>query len=172
MMVLVTGGSGCGKSTWAEGLIAAHAAGRRYYIATMSARDGESLQRVARHRRQREGLGFETVEQPQNLSAFAPAPGAVVLLEDIPNLLANEMFDGGDPERILPAVRQLSLSAELLVAVTNDVFSDGVSYAEGTRAYMKKLAEINREIACLADAVVEVVYAIPLVIKGELPCVF
>ena len=91
---------------------------------------------------------------------------------NITNLLANEMFDGGDPERILPAVRQLSLSAELLVAVTNDVFSDGVSYAEGTRAYMKKLAEINREIACLADAVVEVVYAIPLVIKGELPCVF
>lgn len=35
MIVLVTGGSGCGKSTWAEKLVSALPAKKRVYIATM-----------------------------------------------------------------------------------------------------------------------------------------
>ena len=53
--------------------------------------------------------------------------------------------------------------------MTNDVFCDGVQYDEYTDEYMRRLAELNREIAALADAVVEVVYSIPVPLKGELP---
>lgn len=49
MIVLVTGGSGCGKSTWAEKLVSALPAEKRVYIATLQVYDEEPVQRVARH---------------------------------------------------------------------------------------------------------------------------
>ena len=55
--------------------------------------------------------------------------------------------------------------------VTNDVFSDGIEYAESTQEYIRQLAQINNAAAQLADCVVEVVYSIPIAVKGELPCV-
>jgi len=51
------------------------------------------------------------------------------------------------------------------------VFSDGVTYAESTQEYLRVLAEINRQAAALADCVVEVVYSIPIAVKGASPCV-
>ena len=85
--------------------------------------------------------------------------------------MANEMFDGGDVSRIVPALGELAKKCRHLVMVTNDVFSDGVDYAESTQEYLRKLSDINRQAAGLADTVVEVVYSIPVCVKGELPCV-
>ena len=48
MIALITGGSGCGKSTYAEKLIASTPPGGRLYIATMQVYDEESQKRVAR----------------------------------------------------------------------------------------------------------------------------
>ena len=42
MIILVTGGSGCGKSTWAEKLVQSLPSGKRVYIATMQVYDRES----------------------------------------------------------------------------------------------------------------------------------
>ena len=171
MIVLVTGGSGCGKSTWAEKLVASWPNEKRVYIATMQVYDDESVKRVARHRAQRADKGFFTIECEKDL-ASAPVPeGSIVLLEDLVNLMANEMFDGGDVKRIVPALKNLAGRCRHLVMVTNDVFSDGISYSESTEEYLKNLAEINRRAAEMADTVVEVVYSIPLIVKGELPCV-
>lgn len=171
MIVLVTGGSGCGKSTWAEKLVAAMPEGQRVYIATMQVYDEESVQRVARHRAQRAHLGFATLECEKDLAAAEIPQGSVVLLEDLVNLTANEMFSGGDVRRIVPALHRLARRCRLLVMVTNDVFSDGVCYDESTQAYLRALSEINRSAAALADCVVEVVYSIPVLLKGELPCI-
>ncbi|MBQ3223287.1 MAG: bifunctional adenosylcobinamide kinase/adenosylcobinamide-phosphate guanylyltransferase [Clostridia bacterium] len=171
MIVLVTGGSGCGKSTWAEKLIATLPKEKRVYIATMQVYDEESVQRVARHRAQRADKGFTTIECEKDLASANVEEGSVVLLEDLVNLMANEMFDGGDVERIVPALCDLAQKAQHLVMVTNDVFSDGVVYDEFTQEYLRNLAKINREAAAIADLVVEVVYSIPVALKGELPCV-
>lgn len=171
MIVLVTGGSGCGKSTWAEKLVAALPEEGRVYIATMQVYDEESVRRVARHRAQRADKGFVTLECEKDLACAEVPEGSVVLLEDLVNLTANEMFDGGDVRRIVPALRTLAQRCAHLVMVTNDVFSDGNTYAESTQEYLRQLAEINRQAAELADCVVEVVYSIPVAVKGELPCV-
>ena len=171
MIVLVTGGSGCGKSTWAEKLISSLPMEKRVYIATMQVYDEESVRRVERHRAQRADKGFQTIECEKDLASAAVEDGSIVLLEDLVNLMANEMFDGGDAERIIPAVKELASRCRHLIMVTNDVFSDGINYAESTQDYLRKLAAINRETAALADCVVEVVYSIPVCVKGELPCV-
>jgi len=171
MIVLVTGGSGCGKSTWAEKLIASLPDEKRVYIATMQVYDEESVRRVARHRAQRADKGFRTIECEKDLASADVEEGSIVLLEDLVNLMANEMFDGGDAERIVPALKALAARCRHLVMVTNDVFSDGVTYAESTQEYLRVLAEINRQAAALADCVVEVVYSIPIAVKGALPCV-
>ena len=171
MIMLVTGGSGCGKSTWAEKLVSSLPREHRIYIATMQVYDDESVQRVARHRAQRADKGFTTIECEKNLAAADIPEGSIVLLEDLVNLAANEMFSGGDVSRIVPALNHLARRCSHLVMVTNDVFSDGVRYDESTRAYLRALAEINRSAAALADCVVEVVYSIPVALKGALPCV-
>jgi len=171
MIVLVTGGSGCGKSTWAEKLVASLPLEKRVYIATMQVYDDESVRRVARHRAQRADKGFVTIECEKDLSSAQIEEGSIVLLEDLVNLMANEMFDGGDVKRIVPALKELSQKCRHLVMVTNDVFSDGIDYDESTQEYLRQLAEINCQAAELADTVVEVVYSIPVCVKGELPCV-
>ncbi len=170
MILLVTGGSSCGKSTWSEAQIAALDGDRRVYLATMRVGDDESRLRVARHREQRAGLGFETVECPKDIASADIAPGGVVLVEDLVNLAANEMFDGGDVERVIPALEGLAKRCRHLVMVTNDVFSDGVRYGDSVDAYLRALARINRAAAEMADCVVEVVYSIPIAVKGALPC--
>lgn len=171
MIVLVTGGSGCGKSTWAEKLIASLPREKRVYIATMQVYDEESVKRVQRHRAQRADKGFVTMECEKDLVSAPVEEGSIVLLEDLVNLMANELFDSGDPSRIFPALKALAQKCRHLVMVTNDVFSDGVSYETSTHTYLQLLAELNCQAAELADIVVEVVYSIPLCVKGELPCV-
>ncbi len=171
MILLVTGGSGCGKSTWAEKWVSASGCEKRVYIATMQVYDEESRQRVRRHRAQRADKGFVTVECEKDLAGVCAPEGSIVLLEDLVNLCANEMFDGGHADRIVPALKTLAGRCRHLVMVTNDVFSDGIDYPDSVRDYLKKLALINREAAKMADHVVEVVYSVPLVLKGDMPCV-
>ena len=171
MIALVIGGSGSGKSAYAEKLVKQIPDENRVYIATMRVWDAESEMRVARHREQRKELGFETIECPVELDKIQLSKDATVLLEDIPNLVANELFDeNGDVSRIIPALQKLARSCKNLVMVTGNVFADGGEYAPETQEYMRLLSEVNAAAAALADCGVEVVYTIPVPFKGELPC--
>ena len=70
MMILVTGGSGSGKSAFAEDCVVSFGKTDRIYIATMYPFDEESRKRVQRHRKMRQGKGFETVEVKQHSSVL------------------------------------------------------------------------------------------------------
>ena len=63
MLILVFGGSGSGKSRFAEQLASEEQSMERWYIATMHS-DGspETTERIRRHRQQRQGKGFHTLE--------------------------------------------------------------------------------------------------------------
>ena len=171
MIALVIGGSGSGKSAYAEKLVKQISENNRIYIATMRVWVKESEIRVARHRDQRKELGFETIECPIKLDGIEIPEDATVLLEDIPNLVANEMFDeNGDVSRIIPAIEKLAGSCKNLVMVTGNVFADSGNYDSETQKYMRLLSEVNAAAAQIADCGVEVVYTIPIPFKGELPC--
>ena len=62
MVTLVTGGSGSGKSAFAEQEIVRLGKRRRIYIATMKPWDEECRRRIERHRLMRADKQFETVE--------------------------------------------------------------------------------------------------------------
>ena len=64
MMILILGGSGSGKSAYAEDYLLRTAGDKKkYYIATMQIWDEEMQAKVARHHRLRQGKGFTTIEQ-------------------------------------------------------------------------------------------------------------
>lgn len=173
MTALVTGGSGSGKSAWAEALACALAPGRKYYLATMYSGGAEAQARIARHRRQRAGRGFETVECPEQLDAVPVGGEDTALLECLSNLTANVMFSsgisGGYTEHLWAQLEGLMDRCGSLVIVSNEIFSDGITYDPGTAAYLETLGTLNRLAARRADLVVEVVCGIPVPLKGTLP---
>lgn len=173
MLIVVTGGSGSGKSAFAEEQVLALGEGERFYIATMFPFDEESHRRIERHRRMRAGKGFQTIERYTGLSALDLPKESTVLLECMSNLTANEMFqENGAHEKTVDSVRKgivhLNCSVKNLVVVTNEVFSDACTYSEETILYNRNLGEINRLMAEMADVVVEVVYGIPIYHKQKL----
>lgn len=115
MITLITGGSGSGKSAYAEKYIC-HASNEKgckekYYIATMQVFDDEGQRKIDRHRRLRAGKGFITIEQPRNIqnavsklqSENCLKTGRSALLECMSNLVANEMFPPADASGIQAA---------------------------------------------------------------------
>lgn len=186
MLTLLTGGSGSGKSAYAEQLAAGAAAesgGKLIYLATMHAgADEDSRGRIARHRAMRQGKGFETTELETDIGRLQVPVRAAVLLEDLPNLLANECWSGdgamrelfaaGDMSgllaaggrRILQVILEWSERAEVF-AVTGRVASDGRIQDPETERYIRLLNALGRELAQHAGRVYEVVCGIPVRLK-------
>ena len=158
MLIIVTGGSASGKSEYAENLVPN--AGSRVYLATMEPFGAEAEARIARHRKLREGKGFETIECPVNIGdCFEACRGRHVLLEDLPNLVANEMFSSHahSTAGIATQILDLARISESLICVTGILTADGRKYDESTMGYLKELAAIERTLAAHADRVIEVV---------------
>ena len=167
MLILVTGGSGSGKSAFAEDRILSLGEAKRIYIATMHPFDQESFKRIERHRKMRVGKGFDTIECYTGLKDVQISGDSVVLLECMSNLTANEMFEENGAhqntvEEILAGVQKLKERARHVVIVTNEIFSDAAFFEGDMDTYLKDLGKINQETAQMADEVVEVVYGIPV----------
>lgn len=173
MMILLTGGSACGKSSYAESLCVKNPM-PRYYIAAMQPYGPEGEARIRRHRAMRAGKGFETIERYTDLKDLSLPEKGTVLLECICNLTANEMFsaDGTvkDPfDAVTEGVKRLTEQAETLVVITNDVGAEPPQYGESTQAYVRVMGRINAVLAAQADTVLELVAGIPVPVKGEIP---
>ena len=167
MFTLVIGGAASGKSAWAEEYVSKQP-GKRIYLATMQPYGEEGKARVKKHREQRSGKGFDTLEQYTDLS-HAPVPaGSSVLLEDLGNLAANELYspEGGGTEAVLEGIEFLLRRCDNLTVVANEVFSGGQAYADDTLRYLSELARIHRILAGKADLVVELVCGLPNILKG------
>lgn len=176
MKVLLVGGSKSGKSMLAQQLTKKLGKNRPlYYWATMEPTDEEDRARIARHRDERAGWGFATVEQGRDLPAALPQmdPAGAVLFDSVTALLSNEMFgaaiDPSAPERALLELRQVSRYPAHFICVCDQIWHDGGRYDETTEAYQKGLAHLCRSLAKEFDAVAEVTAGIAHMWKGELP---
>ena len=170
MLTLVTGGSGSGKSAFAEDRVLSFGDAQRIYIATMHPFDEESHKRIERHQKMRAGKGFETVECYTGLKNVKLPAGCVVLLECMSNLVANEMFEEqGAHDRTVSEVTK-GIENLLVVIVTNEIFSDAVVFDGDMDSYLEYLGKINQAAAQRADEVVEVIYGIPVFHKSTDTC--
>lgn len=172
MIYLITGGSGSGKSAFAEELIETFQKENRYYIATMKPYGAETYQKILRHQKMRSEKHFTSVECYTGLNHTFVPDESVVLLECMSNLVANEMFEPGGAkeytvEAILEGIQQIADRAKEFVIVTNEVFSEGVLYGAEMEQYLFYLGTLNQELAKMADQVIEVVYSIPIYHKRE-----
>lgn len=176
MITLIIGGSGSGKSAYAEDYMISHSEEKKkYYIATMQVYDAEGERKIERHRMLRSGKGFSTIEQSVDIEKAVEkmeAGKGTALLECISNLTANEMFAGEEPkteevvvEKIMKGIKTLSKELTHLVIVSNNVFEDGNVYDNTTMTYIRAMGRINEKLAGIADEVVEVVVGIPMVVK-------
>lgn len=171
MMVLVIGENNSGKSAYAEQLAKSMCGGELYYVATMLPYGPEGAERVAKHRKQRAGMGFTTVESPYGIVETAERD--TVLLEDVSNILSNLMFEKRDPEAVssvLSRVDSLRCGCEHLIAVT----IGGITAADGddaeTKEYISALNQVNEALFTSVETVVEMVSGTPVLRKGEHPC--
>ena len=185
MFVLIIGGSGSGKSAYAEKRLLAMEAEKKHYIATMRVFDEEGKKRVEKHRTLRREKGFLTIEKPIDLGEIALDAGDAWMLECVSNLLANEMYMGNHKQWFLEEkesgetagarllcrlLKTISEKTANLVIVTNETFSDGGDYDRETESFIIQLGYLNRQLAKEADGVVEVVCGIPLWQKGREKC--
>ncbi len=191
MITIILGGSGSGKSEYAEDyLLQRHLLqqknqilkkerldknelernGNLIYIATMQPFGKEMEQKIKRHQLMRQKKNFTTLECYTGLAEISLPEKAFVLLECMSNLVANEMFSEQGArehtlEEVLSGIERLSHQGAELVVVTNNVFEDGYNYDRSTMEYLRILGEINVSISRRADQVIEVVHGIPIVLK-------
>ena len=174
MMTLITGGSKCGKSSFAENMLSGFQ-GNKYYIATMEPYGEEAYRAIQRHREMRRGKGFWTIECAHNIDTLK-IPNAeskcCILLECLTTLCANEMFGPSgitDPsDKLMLGLESLNKQSDEFVVITNEVAADGLIYPAETMEYIRVMSSINRVAAGLADRVVECVCGIPILLKGAL----
>lgn len=182
MIEFIYGGSGSGKSSFAEDEIMKIKDSQKFYIATMKALDEESERKILRHREMRKNKNFITIEQSQDLNKACkficdsqkinPRKKNSVLLECVSNLLANEMFKNGKQlnaktvvKKILNDLEKIILCTDNFFIVSNNIFDDGIEYSQSTKNYMLALSKINSYLAKRADNVFELVVGIPQKLK-------
>ena len=175
MRIFISGGCKNGKSYYAQRLARAQQAAPLYYIATMKPVDAEDEKRIGRHRKEREGWGFTTVEQHTRIETIMDkcVPCGSFLLDSLTALLACEMFPAGGSVdesasgRIKCGLSRLLDEIDDIVIVSDYIYSDAIVYDRLTDIFRKSLAEIDRATAGRCDVIIEVVYAGLIVHKGK-----
>ena len=176
MRILLIGGSKSGKSTTAQRLCRRLAAGGpMYYWATMTPRDSEDHQRIRRHIADREGWGFETIEQSTCLTDALPRvdPGGAVLLDSVTAALSEAMFgtefDPQAAEKVTAELLAVSRWGAHFVCTCDDIWRGGEDYAGWTEIYVRGLASVCRRLAAEFDVVCDMAAGVPRVWKGAWP---
>jgi adenosylcobinamide kinase/adenosylcobinamide-phosphate guanylyltransferase len=176
LRIFISGGCKNGKSTLAKQLaISQNTGAGLYYVATMIPTGEDDVRRIARHRADREGDGFTTIEHPRNISRLLsvyPADGSF-LVDSLTALMQNEMFradfhDRDAYRRVIPQLTRVLDAFENIVIVSDFIYADAQRYDALTERYRESLAHIDRAVAAQCDTVIEVAYSCITVHKGEL----
>ena len=138
-----------------------------YYLATMIPTDDEDRERIARHIGDREGWGFETIEQGLDIGKALEGgvdAGGAFLLDSVTALLSNEMFradgtvDVSAGERVCRELVEFAQKTGNTVFVSDYIYSDSRLFDPYTESYRKALAMIDRTLAKTCDKVIEVTF--------------
>ena len=167
-VVLITGGSRSGKSSYAEKM-ALERSDNPVYLATARIWDEEFRERVRRHQ-ERRGPQWTNIEEEKYLSRH-DLSGRVVVVDCLTLWCTNFFFDlESDVDRALEAAKEefdrlVSQDATFLF-VTNEIGMGGTSDNEIQRKFTDLQGWMNQYAASRADEVILMVAGIPVIIKG------
>lgn len=176
-IILVTGGSRSGKSSYTQTRAEADAR-EKLYIATSPKTDPEMESRISRHIRERRGRNWTTVEEEINIAETIARNHAFnTILVDCLTLWINNLQYRAEiaGERIDEDIIQLSCE-ELIHAgkehpgriffVTNELGSGIVPENQIARRYRDLVGSCNQLMAAKADEVILVSCGLPLTLKS------
>lgn len=172
-VILCTGGARSGKSRHAQAWAEARPGPRRYLAtAAHDPADAEMSARIARHRADRAGRGWTTVEVGADLGAAVLAGGGVAVIDCITLWLSQRAIARDwDEAAVLAEVDALAAAVARapgdLAIVTNEVGSGVVPATAWGRAFRDLQGFANQRLAAVADEVVLCVCGCPLRVK---PC--
>ena len=175
MIILALGANGSGKSLYAEKLISRLKVSPLYYIATMIPFGEEGLQRVEKHRKQRESLGFITVEKQSKVSEISFPANSAVLLEDVSNLLVNSMFgkeDGTSAETVFEDIAMMSAKCQHTILVSIDGLTPMTEFDAETNGYIGALNELNKKLWSYSNVVIKMRNGEAFCLKGDLDALY
>jgi adenosylcobinamide kinase/adenosylcobinamide-phosphate guanylyltransferase len=123
--------------------------------------------RIERHKAERAGYGFKTIEEPLDLSAALSLSGSHVLIDCLTMWVNNIIYHEreADFELMLEAfIKELRGKREALI-VSNETGLGNIPADEITRRYNLLLAEASRRTAAASDRVELMVAGLPLTVK-------
>lgn len=171
MFVFISGGVRSGKSKLGEQIANELAKGNKIYLATSKVYDDEMKDRIKRHQENREKKDFITIEKSENISEILNKlnPADTVLMDCLGTLVANEMF--GDYEgiytdelknnvlrKIFSDIILIKNNTENFIIISNEIFSDGITYDLATEVYIEVLGQLHIKIAKVAEKAIECVF--------------
>jgi len=175
-IVLVTGGTRSGKSSYAQRR-AEELPGRRCFIATCRAADDEMKHRVSKHQAQRQAGRWDTIEEPFFIGACIEEHKQynIFLVDCLTLWISNLMDDCQEQgtactetvltaavEKVLQKVQQTDST---LFFVTNEVGLGIVPENRVARHFRDLVGLCNQILASHADEVVLVSCGLPLTLK-------
>lgn len=177
-LTLITGGARSGKSSFAQRLVESMS-GPRIFIATCPMIDDETAQRISRHKQERAGRGWTTIEEERNLArAVSNAdPSAVLLVDCLTLWINNLLYESERLNRLIGESEMVEHCDEVLrscrnregavVLVTNEVGLGIVPANSQARLYRDLVGRSNQHIAAHADEVFLLTAGIPLALKAS-----
>jgi adenosylcobinamide kinase/adenosylcobinamide-phosphate guanylyltransferase len=167
-IILITGGSRSGKSSYAEQL-ALSLSDAPVYLATARIWDEEFRERVRRHQ-ERRGPQWTNIEEEKYLSRHDVA-GRVVVVDCLTLWCTNFFFDGqSDVDASLEALKaefdRFTDQEATFLFVTNEIGMGGTSDNALQRRFTDLQGWMNQYVASRADEVLLMVSGIPVKIKG------
>jgi adenosyl cobinamide kinase/adenosyl cobinamide phosphate guanylyltransferase len=187
-LILVTGGARAGKSRFALSRADHTSCSRRLFIATAVACDPEMKARIAKHRRERNGLCAEarggasssagrwkTLEEPADLPSRIPkrflSKGSFLLMDCLPTFVTNLMLAGSSDRQVIVRLRKLLWAFRkpgvTALVVTNEVGLGLVPEHPMGRRFRDLLGTVNQEAARSADEVYLLVAGLPMKVKSS-----
>lgn len=170
--ILVLGGARSGKTGFAETLAMRYGTSP-VYLATAEALDAEMAERVATHRRQREGR-FVTIEEPLALAETLRATAShhdVILVDCLTLWLSNLLGAGRD---VAEAVEELALAlrgmeSAMVILVSNEVGLGIVPNNALARSFRDLAGSTHQRLAEICTDVYFIVAGLPMTLKGQAP---
>ncbi len=178
-IILITGGARSGKSRYALEL-AESIAEKRLFVATSPRLDPEMKERIDRHKQERAGRNWDSLEEELHLSSLFTKhleKYDVVLIDCLTLWINNLLYTGERNnreiddcfirERIISLINAARKSLVTTILVTNEVGLGIVPANKLARKYRDLVGIANQTIGRVADDLIMVSCGVPLVIKSS-----